>query len=346
MKLHMPRIIRHDLLRKLVALFFALVIWLTVSAQLSQTMVLHNVPVSLEYDPTEIVVESDVPTVTVTVRGSPRSLDMLKSSDVRLAATIQDVTPGMYFCDISISRRNVTHTPPGIRVVDIDQRKIQVRLDCIVTRKDVPVTVRFEGKIREGYRRTRCNVVPKTVDIRGPHRLVKDIQEVVTEPVLLDDTVVRDFEVDVALARVPGVQMAKTVHVAVQVARTSGQKNYAGLPMAVLIAPDAQLAVQGELPRISVTVRGPQTALDKLTPQQIHAFVDLSAVETPGQRANTVQVWIDGDEELNVDYVHPATIPLTLVAAPATAKTPSAPKTPAPDEKGPPKPAPTPNAPK
>jgi hypothetical protein len=169
---------------------------------------------------------------------------------------------------------------------------------------------------------------------------VKDIQEVTTEPVLLDDTVVRDFEVDMPLTTIPGVEMSKSVHVAVQVARTSGQKNYAGLPMGVLSAPDAKFVVQGELPRISVTVRGPQTALEKLTPQQIHAFVDLSAVETPGQRASTVQVWIDGDDELNVDYVHPATIPLVMVPAPAVAKTP------VPDQKGPPQAAPQPNAPK
>ncbi len=334
MNFRLPHFLRHDLLRKLVALFFALVIWLTVSAQLSETMVLHNVPINLLYDPAETIVESEVPTVGVTVRGSPRALEQLKSSDIRLSAQVANPLPGSYFADVIISRHNVDHTPPGIRVVDIDRNKIQVRLDRIVTRTDIPINVRFEGKIREGYRRTRRAVVPATTTIRGPYRVAKDIQEVTTEPVVLDDTIVRDFEQDIPLTPIPGVEMGKMVHVSVQVARTSGQTNYADLPMVVLIAAHSPLQVKGELPLVSVTVRGPQAALDKLTPAQIHAFIDLTGITTAGQQAGTVQVWIDGDAELTASYVHPAVVPLELVAAAAS-----------PDQKEPAPPAPAPNAP-
>lgn len=330
MKWHIPRFVRHDLLRKLVAVFFALVIWLAVSSQLSETMVLHNVPVDLQYDPAETVIEDEAPSVGVTVRGSPRALEQLKSSDIHISAEVANMPPGNYFTDIAVSRRNVDHVPPGIRVVDLDRRKIQVRLDRIVTQADIPINVRFDGKIREGYRRTRRAVVPATTNLRGPYRIVKDIKEVTTEPVVLDDTIVRDFEQDVPLITIPGVEMGRMVHVSVQVARTSGQKNYTDLPMTVLADPNSPLRVKGELPPVSVTVHGPQASLDKLTPRQVHAFLDLTGITSPGQQAGAVQVWIDGDTEVSADYVHPATVPLELVPA----------------RKEPAPPVPVPNAPK
>jgi YbbR domain-containing protein len=331
MKLRLPQFVRHDLMRKLVAMFFALLLWLTISAQLRATMSLHNVPVALQFNPAETIIESDVPTVGVTVRGTPHALEQIKSNDIQIAAEVLDAAPGMYFTDIPISRRNIVRVPPGIRVVDIDRRVIQVRLDRIVSRKDIPINLRFEGKIRDGYRITRRSVVPSRMDIRGPHRIVRDISEVTTEPILLDDTIVRDFDVEVALTPIPGVEMGRTVHVTVQVARTSSQKNYADLPMTVLARPGSPLVVKGELPRVAVTAYGPQTALDRLAPGQIHAFVDLSRATSPGQVAATVQVWIDGDTEVSVGYVHPATVNLELVpAAPAPPPPEKAPAAPAP----------------
>jgi YbbR domain-containing protein len=346
MKLRVPRIIRHDLPRKLVALFFALVIWLAVSAQLSQTMALHNVPVTLEHD-ADTIIEGDVPTVSVTVRGSPRSLELLNSTDIRLSARIDLVTPGVYFTTVTISPRNVTHTPPGVRVVDIDREKIQVKVDRIETKRNVPVTVRFEGDLRESFRRTRRAVVPASVDLRGPHRLLKEIEEVVTEPVLLDETVVQDFEQDAKLTTIPGVEPStNVVHVTVYVARTSSSTAYQNLPMAVLAPPNLGLATTGELPGITVTIHGPQLALEKLSPQQIHPFVDLTAVKTAGQHTIPVQVWIDGDSELAVRLVHPATVPLVLVKQPAQTPAPKEPAAPTPDQKKPAEPTPKPDAPK
>jgi len=315
MKLRIPHFVRHDLMRKLVALFFALLIWLYVSDQIREKMVLPNVPVSLQFNRTETIIESDVPTVGVTVRGAPRALEQLKSNDIQIAAEVPDAAPGMYFTDIPISRRNVVRVPPGIRVVDIDRRVIQVRLDRFVNRKDIPINLRFEGKIRDGYRITRRSVVPSRMDIRGPHRIVRDISEVTTEAILLDDTIVRDFDVEAALTPIPGVEMARSVHVTVQVARTSGQKNYTDLPMAILTQPGSLLQVKGELPRVAVTAHGPQTVLDRLAPGQIHAFVDLSRATAPGRHAATVQVWIDGDTEVSVGYVHPAMVNLELIPA-------------------------------
>lgn len=309
----LPRFLRRDFMRKLVALLFALLVWLAVSAQLSETMMLHNVPVELLYNPAEVVIESNLPTVGVTVRGSPRALELLKSNDIHLAATVPEVVPGIYFHDLVLSPRNVTHAPPGIRVVDIDRRQVQIRLDRIVSRRDIPINVRFEGQIRDGYRRTRRSVVPSTMDIRGPHRIVRDIAEVTTEPVYLDDTIVRDFEVEVPITPIPGVEMGRAVHVSVQVARTSGQRNYAALPMKVLAPPGAALRVKEALPQVSVTVQGPQTVLERLGASQIHAFLDLTKATDPGRHSTPVQVWVDGDKEISVGYVHPATVSLELV---------------------------------
>jgi len=342
MKLRIPRIIRRDLLRKLIAIFFALVIWLAISAQMRETSVLSNVEVTLDFDPTETIVQSGIPTVNVTVRGSPRALEPLKSSDIRLVAVVPEVTPGIHYCDIGISRRNVTHTPPGIRVVSLSKQKIQVKVDRKETRANVPVTVRFEGKVREGYRKTRCIVTPNAINLRGAHLLVKDIREVTTETIMLDDTMMQDFSMDVGLSTVDGVEMPRSVRVEVWVAQAGGRSSYTDLPVSILTAPAYQLEVVGQLPHISLGVHGPENALSQLTPEQIHPFVDLSTIKAPGQHTCPIQVWVDGDTSLLVQNINPAKISIELAIVAARPKPTPAPKPAAPEQKKPAKPTPTP----
>jgi YbbR domain-containing protein len=313
-KLRLPRIIARDLWRKSVALFFAVLIWFAIDAELHESYTLRNVPVDIQYDPSELVVEDAAVSVDVTLRGSRKRLQSVSSNDIRVSAEVPDhIPPGIYFYPLGLTSKNVVHTPPGVRVSDVTPQRIDIRVDRIVTKRNVPVRVRFEGDLREGFKRTRSTAIPSSVDIKGPNRILKDVTELVTEPVLLDETVVQDFEVDVKLVPIPRVVMPSQVHVTVEISRHSSQKALQNLTMFLLANPDSTLKLKEPLPKASVTLQGPKTVLDAMDESSVRPFIDVSAISNPGRYRRPVQVSVEGGSSVTQQYVHPASVEIELV---------------------------------
>lgn len=318
MKVHLPRFIRHDALRKVVALFFAILIWWAVNSELSETLQVRNVPVTIRHDAVTLVREDVTPTVDVVVRGSRKRLENVTSNDIEIVAPIpSDIPEGVYFYGVAMSpEKNVLKTPVGIRVTHILPNRLEVQIDRIVTKADVPVKVQFDGELKEGYRVVRAQAVPSTVSLNGAHRKLLDINEVQTEPVLLDDTVVQDFSVTVHLVPIPGVKMIDSVRVDVIVSRHSTPKVLHGLHISLLQAPTAHLRLKKPLPPVTVTVRGPKTALNQLTELSVIPFIELSSIATPGRYRRQVEVWLDAPDEVVADAPNPGWVEVELEALP------------------------------
>lgn len=326
MNLRLPKVVTHDAPRKVVALFFAVLIWFAIDAQLHESVTLRNVPVTIRYDRTAVVVEEGAVAVDVTLRGSRRKLQNITSSDLRIMAKVpSDIPPGIFFYNLRVTPDNVLRTPLGVWVNDVVPDQHEIRVDRIVTRHSVPVRVRFDGELREGYKRSRVSVIPTTVDIKGPNRIVKDIREMVTEAIPLDDAIVQDFEVDTRLVPIPGIQAPESVHVAVEIARQSTQQAYHKLPMHALLDPGACLAPSDPLPTVSVTLHGPVVTVEGMNPFSIHPFLNLTSVTNPGRYRRPVHVWIEGAPGVTSEYVHPDMVEIELVERHAEPARPEAP---------------------
>ena len=74
MKLRIPGFFRKDLPRKVVAVFFAALIWFAVRSQIQDTATFHSIPIDLQYKPGDITIEDRVLTVDITLRGSTKRL--------------------------------------------------------------------------------------------------------------------------------------------------------------------------------------------------------------------------------------------------------------------------------
>jgi YbbR domain-containing protein len=310
--------LRADLPRKVVAFFFAVSIWLAIDNQLHDSTVLHNVPVMLRYDRGAVVLENDTIGVDITLRGSRKRLLELKTGDIQVRVAVPTVPVGHFFYDLRISPNNVL-TPPGVRVSDIAPNQQQLQVDRIVTKGAVPIRVRFDGQLREGYKKARVSVFPAAVDVRGPSRILKDLNELVTEPVLLDDSLTQDFEMDVKVALVPNLRASTdAVHIAIEIARQSSQQAFRDLPTNALASPDSPLVLEEPLPKVSVTLHGPKLTLDSLDSLSIRPFVDITSITSPGRYRRPVQVWIDGAANVSAEYVHPSVVEVALKAMPGS----------------------------
>ena len=160
-------------------------------------------------------------------------------------------------------------------------------------------------------------VFATAVDVRGPSRILKDLNELTTEPVALDETLTQDFEMDVKVGLVPNVRASTdTAHVAIEIARQSSQQAFRDLPTNALTSPDSPLVLEEPLPKVSVTLHGPKLTLDALDSLSIRPFVDITSITSPGRYRRPVQVWIDGAANVSAEYVHPSVVEVALRAIP------------------------------
>lgn len=315
MKLHIPHFLAHDFPRKLVAVFFAVLIWFAITNQLREFESYHDIPITLRYPPDKIILEQRIFTADVTLRGSRRQLEEIKSNDIRINAEVPVVREGVYYYDLHLGPDNVS-TPPGTKVAQIDPQNIRIQLDRIISR-EVPVKVRETGELAYGYRVIDRAVVPSTVTISGPSKIVRDVERIMTEAVMLDESVMRSFEMDnVELIPVANMEVnPDTVHVAYEIDKHSGQQAFTDLEISILNKSENQLVLRDDLPKAAITVRGPKLALDELKPHHIHPFVDISAITAAGRYNLPVKAWIDDARRVIAEYIHPESVSIELVPA-------------------------------
>ena len=320
MKIRLPNLISEDWPRKFTALFFAILIWIAIDRQLHESRVISNVVARFEYDNNNMLLAREYTTVNVTLRGAGERLQQVKPTDLEITVKVPMVEEGVYLYQYNINKSDV-RTPLGIRAVRVHQKDRVVTVDRLVQKRDVPIRSPIDGEPRDGYRVTRVTLDEKEIDIRGPSRIVDDIEVMDTEPIVLDDAVTKSFDVDLAIVKSPEITCIDEVRARIEIAKHSSQKAYHDLPMQVLKQEDSELRLEEPLARVSVTLHGPNITLNNLDKLSIRPFVDLSTITSPGTYRRPVQVWVDGAPDVRAQYVHPSVVSVTLTAGPERKET-------------------------
>jgi len=337
MRFRLPGWLVDDFLRKAVALALAIMIWLSVSSKLEYPEVtLPNLPINVHLDSTVMVLRKPAPTVEVTLSGSSRSLERLSSQDITLDVRLpSNIHEGVYYYAVGLTPKvNVRRRPLGTKVVAIRPDRIELEIDRLVSKRGVKVNVVTAGALRDGYRVVQTAVEPSEITLRGPSRKLLDIKAVDTEPILLNDTVVQTFEESAKLVLAdPDIQGPDSVRVSVMVDRPSVSRTLHGIDLALLVAPGGGLRLEGVLPEITITLRGPKAVLDVFSELSATPFLDINAITSPGRYRRPVQVWLERQGEVAVESITPAQVEVTLV--PLAGAPPPPPVAPAPVEAAP-----------
>jgi uncharacterized protein (TIGR00159 family) len=83
-----------------------------------------------------------------------------------------------------LSEKNI-NLPPGIKLNNVEQPCINVRLDKII-QKALYVQVRWTGHLSENLIMETARSHPETIVFSGPHRILSNISTLYTEPIPLD----------------------------------------------------------------------------------------------------------------------------------------------------------------
>ncbi|HJU88400.1 MAG TPA: hypothetical protein VJ672_03365 [Gemmatimonadaceae bacterium] len=171
---------------KLVAIFFAFVVWLVVSGERPTEMV---VPVRVEIGvDTSVTLRGSTPEVRALVVGRGRDLMKLWDTPPTISQRLGSDVPDSLAIMLEV---NNVELPPGVAgiVRDVQPRSLRLHFD-VQTKRFVPVRSAIRVRADSGFRLTGApQVDPIRVQLIGERRTVRAIDTVSTTAI---DLVVRD----------------------------------------------------------------------------------------------------------------------------------------------------------
>jgi len=292
-----PGFIRNDFWRKLIALLFAAIVYLSIAFQLHEERVIPEIPVEVRASDPELILD-DVPDIKtmIQVRGPKTKISELSALNFSAAVEIGEAerrNDGSY--RVTLSAKNF-HGPDGVRIKAVSPAELTLRLQRRITKK-VPVKVRFKGRLSESFRIEKTEQIPNEVTVSGPENEVTLIREISTEPIPLS-TEVEDSILYRAKLTPPPRSRVTPEQVEVQVSiETSGRVVIRKLPVALLCDRDAGFDVSfvEKNPSVDATLQIPASARSDFTPEKLLIYVDVTRLNSPGIHKVHAEGHVRGD---------------------------------------------------
>lgn len=163
---------------KVLALFFAVVLWFFVVGEESSEVGLM-VQLGLKGIPDEMIV-TKTPALDIEVRvaGPGGFLEKLSPSDVAVALDLSSAKAGDNTYRITPVNAKV---PTGIRVLTVRPSSVEIRLERL-TKKTMIVKPRTKGVAAKGFKVVSVKVEPESVEVLGRKHVMRKVRTISTEP--------------------------------------------------------------------------------------------------------------------------------------------------------------------
>jgi hypothetical protein len=160
-------------------LAFGLWAWVEATNDPETQRTISNVPVLPRGLSPQLVVTSELPTVTVRIQGAQSRVQSFESGAIQAWIDLRDVdSPGTYIRPVRVQ------LPSRLRLREVVPQEVTVQIDRLVERGDVPVEVIFTGQMPPNLQVLSTTLDPATVIVRGPQQRVENIARV-TAPLQL-----------------------------------------------------------------------------------------------------------------------------------------------------------------
>ena len=268
---------------KLLALIIALGLWFAVAGQRAPATVrLRKVPLSFVLPPDMEISNEPREEVDVTLRGSKRALELLRSGDLAVSYDASAFRPGERLVHLSPLNLNLelpdAVAGEAIRIERVEPSAVPLRLEHRIER-ELEVEPRFEGELPGGYELYGVHVVPQRIRVRGPESHVNALRKAATEPIPLagraETFTAKQVAIDIDDARV--VPLETVVDVVVSVGEARAERRFEGVvvrPPEGAVRPDAA----------AVVLRGPRSLVEKLRTEDLALVLESTQNGAPRAR--------------------------------------------------------------
>ncbi len=257
---------------KLFSLFLAILLWFHVRTDRVYT-VERRIPLEILKPSDTLVVVGDLPReVTLKIRATGKTLLVLAFDHPRMVVDLRTLKPHRKV-RVTLSPENFRY-PDFLRleVLKIEPQELVVLADYRIRRR-VPVYPRVEGAPAEGFVVTRVQAEPDSVGLQGAAMYVRKHRRVYTRPVKIENAR-KPLHTEVA------VEVPDSPYVAADPRRVTvdveieplAQQTYR-LPVVIKAPASSRYRLTAHPDSVTVTVEGPQSILDTLSPSRLQARV-------------------------------------------------------------------------
>ena len=269
-----------NLALKLISLTLAVLLWFVIGEKTSERGL--SVPVELQNVPRDLeLVGEPTNVVDVRVRAAPSVIQRLTPGDVSARIDLSGVREGEHIVHLTSDDIRV---PFGVRVVKITPSIITMDFERTL-QKTVPIRPRLLGRPGAGFAVAEVVAEPAEVRVAGPKSRVQEMESAYTEPVSVDGasstvTETVNLGLDDPVLRIQG---SPRVRVIARIREVQETRALEGVEVEVR---------GGTFPvtpsRVRVVLAGPASALARVKPAEVHAYVEASRV-----KAGTVSVAVE-----------------------------------------------------
>jgi len=208
----------------------------------------------------------------VRVRASPSVIQRLTPGDVSARIDLSGVREGEHIVHLTSDDIRV---PFGVRVVKITPSIIPMGFERTLL-KTVPIRPRLLGRPAVGYEVGEVAAEPGEVRVAGPKSRVQEMESAYTEPVSIEgagSTVVEtvNLGLDDPVLRIQG---SPRVRVTARIREFQDTRALEGVEVEVRGG-----AFPVQPPRVRVVLTGPASALARVKPAQVRAYVEAARVK-------------------------------------------------------------------
>ena len=305
-----PAFFKNDVLRKAIALFFAILFYFIVISRLGVEEQISNIPVDIDLPTTLVNIGDQNPKVSLIVRGSKGILKQTNRSSLKISASVKlsEYISGEVYT-LRLDASNVS-APLGVNIVRIEPRDLLLNLDRKASKK-VKVVPSFTNKdaLPQGYAVDKVSFQPSEVMVAGPESILEDIDSVKSAPIPLSSSLIDSFDYETKIVNersisiTPGKAKAR-----VEIIRQSKTVTIENIAIKVLEAPNKAGKFKVELlssPHAAVTLSGLKSTIDLLKNTSIKPYIDISSLDTAGTFSVNVACWINSKDKIIVKNIYP-----------------------------------------
>lgn len=269
----------HNWSLKILSLAFAFVMWIFVTMKAPHEEMPAEVKIIYKNPPKNAVLMSEAPqSLLIRVSGPWLALKSLKKRALYYEIDLKGIRSGTSTFTIIPSK--IDGLPPNTQVTSVNPSYFTLTYDRKITRT-LKVKLITISEPKKGYRIKNIQVTPKRVEVSGPEKILKTMEEIQTEPVDITDasfTIERDVTLDQSIKGLEFLTQ-DTVKVLIEIEPIWVSKDFKDIPITVLNTP-YKYRVKPDKLDIKLTLM--EAALEELTPDKIQLYIDADGLK-PGE---------------------------------------------------------------
>ncbi len=267
---------------RVVAFFVTLLLWATVMGgkpgEVSKTL-------DLEFQlPKNMVVANQVSrTVTVRVSGPRAFLKEFQDRNSPIAVDLSHTRVGDY--EVALNEK-MFDIPLGLKVLSIVPPSLQLKADKVAVRR-VPIRAVFSGTLPEGFKVSKVNFQPSTVELRGPESKIFSIDSVPTVAITLKPNVLnQEIETLLNIQDFPGVTIEEknmSAKTTIEIEGALRRRWFKSIPVRLKLVSGAEVSESTRASRaieirpatVNFLLEGPEKVISELNLKDLEVWANV-----------------------------------------------------------------------